>query len=231
MKNMSEKRTKKSENVDSNSKVNKKKISNEKLANTIEKSSKYAKAGLEVAKEKAIIARDGLAKTAEIVVDKSVKAQKAVLTYVDTKKNAKFLNAKLSSFKDGLIEGKTQTVDYIKKHANFCLAATAISFFFARSDGNISEEELLEIQFDLDSIIKNRDLPDELRNKLAEISLNENLEWSEVKTYLDGVGIETLHEFEKDIEEIIIADGKLTEQEIKAKSLFDNYLKKRLENK
>ena len=47
--------------------------------------------------------------------------------------------------------------------------------------------------------------------------------------YLDGVGIETVLEFKKDIDEIIIADGTTTESEKEAKLLFDNYLQKRLE--
>ena len=71
-------------------------------------------------------------------------------TYVDKKKNSRFLKTKLQSFEDGMKAGKYQAVDYIKKYANFCLAATALSYYFARCDGDISEEELLEIQFDLD---------------------------------------------------------------------------------
>lgn len=156
-------------------------------------------------------------------------AQVATLQYIDKKKNAKFLDAKLKSFEDGIKKGKVEAVDYIKKYTNFCLAATAVSFFFARCDGEISEEELLEIQFDLDAIIKNKDLPEELRNTLAGISLDENLSFKDVKKYLDGVSVDTVLEFQKDIDEIIFADGVITEEEKAAKKLFDDYLTERLE--
>lgn len=191
--------------------------------------SAFAKEGVQVAKKGAISAKDQVVKTAGTIRKARKEAQNAVLTYVDRKKNAKFLKTKMQSFEDGMKAGKVEAVDYIKKYANFCLAATAISFFFARCDGEISEEELLEIQFDLDAIIKNRDLPEELRNKLAEISLDRDLTFDEVRIYLDGVGVETVQEFQKDIDEIIFADGVLTDSEKKAKLLFDDYLKSRLE--
>ena len=188
----------------------------------------FAKSGIEKVKKGAISAKKQIVEMAGNVAKSSKEAQMSVLRYVDKKKNARFLETKLRSFEDGVKEGKIEAVDFIKKYANFCLAATAVSFFFARCDGNISEEERLEIQFDLDSIIKNRDLPDEIRNKLAEISLNRDLTFDEVARYLDGVGIETVLEFKKDIDEIIIADGTTTESEKEAKLLFDNYLQNRL---
>ncbi len=195
------------------------------VANT---GAEYAKSGIDVARKGAGAAKDSIAKVAGNVVNSSKEAQKAVRKYVDKKKNAKFLATKLQSFEDGVKEGKIEAVDYIKKYVNFCLAATAVSFYFARCDGDISEEELLEIQFDLDSIIKNRDLPDAVRNRLAEISLNRELSFNEVAGYLDGVGIETLLEFQKDIDEIILADNVVTDEEKEAKKKFDRYLKKRM---
>lgn len=189
----------------------------------------FAKSGIEIVKKSVISAKKQIVEMAGNVAKSSKEAQMSVLRYVDKKKNARFLETKLRSFEDGVKEGKIEAVDFIKKYANFCLAATAVSFFFARCDGNISEEEQLEIQFDLDSIIKNRDLPDEIRNKLAEISLNRDLTFDEVAQYLDGVGIETVLEFKKDIDEIIIADGTTTESEKEARLVFDNYLQKRLE--
>ena len=173
--------------------------------------------------------KQGVIKVADVVGEKSRDVQMAVLTYVDKKKNARFLKAKLSAFEDGLKAGKLQTVDYIKKYANFCLASTALSFYFARCDGTIDETEQLEIEHDLDSIIKNRDIPESLRNKLAEISLKENLTFKEVSYYLDGVGIETLLEFSNDIDEIIMADENITIEEERAKAEFEVYLAKRME--
>lgn len=201
----------------------------EKSAELATSSTVIAKEGAKVVKKSASSAKEQIVKTADSISQSSKDAQKAILFYVDKKKNAKFFETKMQSFTDGFKAGKTEAVDYVKKYANFCLATTAISYFFARCDGDINDDERIEIQYDLDAIIKNKDLPVELRNKLAEISLNENLTFDEVKSYLDGVSIETVKEFQKDIDEIILADGELTDSEIEAKKLFDDYLNERME--
>ena len=98
--------------------------------------------------------------------EKSKEVQMNVLTYIDQKKNARFLKAKLSAFEDGLKAGKMQTVDYIKKYANFCLASTALSFYFARCDGMIDAAEQLGIH----TILVTKDHKETL-NKLAELGV------------------------------------------------------------
>lgn len=185
--------------------------------------------GASLAKRGAIAAKQGMVNAVEVVGEKSKEAQMAVLMYVDKKKNARFLKAKLAAFEDGFKAGKIQTVDYVKKYANFCLASTALSFYFARCDGEIDETERLEIDHDLDGIIKNKDLPEALRNTLAEISKKEDLVFKDVCYYLDGVGIETLVEFSNDIDEIIMADENVTLEEERAKAEFDVYLAIRME--
>lgn len=195
----------------------------------VEKGNSSVSEGLAVVKKGILKAKDGMVKTAEVVRDKSKEAQMAVLTFVDKKKNARFLQAKLSAFEDGMKEGKVQAVDYIKKYTNFCLASAAISYYFARCDGRISEEELLEIEHDLDSIIKNKDLPEALKNQLAVIAKKKDITFDDVKVYLDGVGIDTLKELAKDIDEIIFADDDITLEEQEAKEKFEVYYNVRLE--
>lgn len=207
----------------------KKHIPSADLKKVFEKGSIVLSEGVSAAKQGAAVAKQGVVKVAGVVGEKGKEAQRAVLMYVDKKKNARFLKAKLSAFEDGLKAGKTQTVDYVKKYANFCLASTALSFYFARCDGAIDDAELLEIQHDLDSIIKNKDLPDALRNKLAQLSVKEYLSFEEVCEYLNGVGIETLMEFGHDIDEIIMADEIITPEEEQATAKFKAYLAKRVE--
>lgn len=199
------------------------------VAKTASKSSAIASAGASLAKKGAVAAKGAIVKTAGTISESGKKVQKSVINYVDKKKNAKFLKTKMSSFEDGIKQGKVDSVELIKKYANYYLAATALSFFFARCDGEISEEEVAEIQFDLNSIMKNKDLPVELQNKLNEISNSPDISFDEVRTYLDGVGIDTVLEFQKDIDEIIFADGVVNEAEQEAKFLFDEYLKQRVE--
>ncbi|NCC88575.1 MAG: hypothetical protein EOM05_12070 [Clostridia bacterium] len=135
--------------------------------------------------------------------------------------------AKAAAFRDGVKEGKIETVDEIKKFADFYLATTALSYFVARCDGNISKEEELEIEYDLNAIIKNVDVPEQVRNKLAEISANEHLSFEDVKVYLDPVSIETLEQLFIDVDEIIEASDGITNEEAEIKNLFIDYMKRR----
>lgn len=139
--------------------------------------------------------------------------------------------AKESAFKDGANEAKHLAAAEIKKYANFYLATTALSYFAARCDGSISEEEKLEIDYDLDAIRKNCDIADGVKNKMIEISQNENLTWDEVVSYLDKVGIDTLERLGEDVDEIIAASDGITSKEKKVKKDFDAYLADRKKGK
>lgn len=145
----------------------------------------------------------------------------------DSLKEKDVRDAKTSSFEDGIKEGKKETVDEIMKFADFYLATTALSYYFARCDGEISKEEELEIEHDLDAIIKNIDIPDPVRQKLAEISTDEDMTFDDVKGYLNKVSIKTLCKLAKDVDEIISASGGICEAEKKAKQVFLDYLEGR----
>jgi len=145
----------------------------------------------------------------------------------DDLKDEEINNEKKSSFKDGVKAGKNETVEEVMKFADFYLATTALSYYFARCDGEISEEEELEIGQDLDAIAKNVDIPAPIRQKLHEIATNKNITFDDVKVYLDKVSIETLHKLDKDADEIINASGGINEREKIAKQVFLDYLEGR----
>ena len=84
------------------------------MKKVLEKGSSVLSEGVSAAKHGAISATQGIVQMAETVGEKSKEVQMNVLTYIDQKKNARFLKAKLSAFEDGLKAGKMQTVDYIK---------------------------------------------------------------------------------------------------------------------
>lgn len=149
-------------------------------------------------------------------------------------KEEQIKRAKSDSFKDGLNEGKALTVEQIKKYADFCMATTALSYYIARCDGTIDDEEMLELEFDLNAIKKNKDLPDAIKNELSNISRDTTITFDDVKKYLDKIGLETLKELEKDINEIIEANGVISPEEEIAKNDFVLYLRQReksVENK
>lgn len=151
----------------------------------------------------------------------------ALQNFEDKKNEKKVKEAKMHSFMDGMNEGKACTVEQIKKFADFCLATTALSFYIARCDGSIDEDEMLELQFDLDVIKKNKDIPDAIKSELQKISLNENITFLDVKSYLNEVGIETLEELKNDIDELIVANGEITKEEEQSKNEFQAYLEDR----
>lgn len=150
------------------------------------------------------------------------------LQKVEDKKNEeKIKTAKLYSFMDGINEGKECTAEQIKKFADFCLATTALSFYVAKCDGTIDDDEMLELQYDLDSIKKNKDIPEAIKLELQRISINMDMTFQDVKKYLDEVGTDTLEELKNDVDEIIVANGEITFEEENAKNEFINYLQGR----
>lgn len=138
--------------------------------------------------------------------------------------------AKASSFKDGVNEGKAQTVGELKKHVDFYLATTALSFWIARSDNNISKEEQLEIDFDLDSIKKNAEIPEPIKNEMMGIATNENISFEDVRKRLDKVSVDTLKNLACDVDEIIQASDGILPEEQAAKDKFISYLEGRIAN-
>lgn len=171
--------------------------------------------------------KSGIESAAKNVQAKSKEAQMQVLSYVDKQKNKKYLEAKLSAFEDGLKQGKIETVDYIKKLVDYYLAITALSYYFARCDGTIDETELAEVRRDLEGILKNKDLPNNIKVAMMTIAEKEDLSFDDVKKYLDNVSCETLVELSHDIDEIVEADGEVNENEKTAKSEYIDYLSSR----
>lgn len=145
----------------------------------------------------------------------------------DNKKSKQIKAAKKSAFLDGINKGKAMTVEQIQIYVDFCLATTALSYWIARCDGEIDEKEKIELDYDLDAIKKNMDLPDAVKNELAKISMDEKISFKDVKKYLDKVSIDTLKELENDIEEIIMANEEISSEEKKAKDKFIKYLRER----
>lgn len=150
--------------------------------------------------------------------------QGVILGNLNKKKAVK--EAKLASFEDGIKEGKKMTVDELRKRDDFWLASAALSVYIATCDGNLTDEELDEISYDLDPIFKNAELADSLLKKLEDI-LKKNLTFNEVVTYLDKVSVETLENLQKDVDEIIMASDGINEAEARARAQFQQYLKGR----
>lgn len=148
--------------------------------------------------------------------------------YQSTRINVEIIEkSKAQSFKDGMNEGKAQTVDEIKKFTNFYFAITSLSYYIARCDGSISKEEQEEIDYNLNTIKRNVDIPDSIKNELVKIIENEFITFEDVEKYLDGVSVKTLKNFLDIIDDIIMASDGMCEEEAEARAKFFTYLKKR----
>ena len=134
---------------------------------------------------------------------------------------------KKESFENGIKEGKNLTVKEIKKFADFWFASAALLTYAAYCDGEMSDEERLEIEYDLGSFFKNKDVPEEIREKFMSILANHEITFEEVKGYLDCVSMETLKAFETDVEEVINASGGVNKDEQRVRDEFKEYLKER----
>lgn len=135
--------------------------------------------------------------------------------------------AKESGFDDGLHEGKAETVEEVKKFADYDLALTALVYYFARCDGSISKEEEQEIDYALNAIMKHENIPDQLRAELDKISRDENLTFEEMVLYLDKIPLKELCSFTEYVSNIVEASDGITPAEATAKQKFEEYLQGR----
>lgn len=186
-------------------------------------SSKLAASGMEIVKKGTAAAAVGLGSSIEIIQEKSKDAQMSVLTYIDKKKNKRYIEAKLTAFEDGLKQGKIETAEYIKKFVDYYLAATALSCFFARCDG-VSDRENVELNRILQRFLRNQDLPQNVKDAIRSIGEKEDFTFDEVKKYLDRVSVETVRGLSDEIADIINADGVISENEANVLNTFNSYL-------
>ena len=152
-----------------------------------------------------------------------------VLSFINKQKNKQLFKSKRLSFEDGIKQGKLETVEFIKKYTNYYLAITAISYFFARCDGVLDEAEKIEIDRDLESIVKNKDLPENIVVAMEQIASDETMTFSDVAKYLDNISVDTLRGLKKDVEEIINANNEITDKEADAYNSFLDYCQNREE--
>lgn len=143
------------------------------------------------------------------------------------RKSTQIKKAKKAAFKDGVNEGIYLSAEALKNMAAFSLSLTALAYYFARCDGSIDEEEMLELDFYLTSLKMHKDMPKPIKKELAKIGKNNVLSFEDVKCYLDDISLDTLIELLEVIDNIINADGVITVEEEEAKKKFINYLNMR----
>ena len=110
-----------------------------------------------------------------------------------------------------------------REYFNFIIAATAIGLATANADGNISEDELMDIK-EFVGGIGNMQYPQHVKNTLQELQQNiPNL--GTVIKYLEKVPPESLKSLEELIETVIWSDGEENESETRFRIAFQELVK------
>lgn len=108
--------------------------------------------------------------------------------------------------------------------ANIALARIALCYYIAKSDGNISPDEQMELDYMCSSLMNNPRASSMFRSELQAITADRTLNFMNVEKYLDRLDINTLNLLQQDVQRIAeITDG-VTENERKAMSVFQNYI-------
>lgn len=151
----------------------------------------------------------------------------------EERKEEQIKRAKEASFEDGMYEGMSKSeeeIDRLRAYERihrYIIGVTMFAYYVAKIDGEVSEEEQLEIDHDLSAFVDNHEIPKEILNKLHEISQMDKIVFSDVKVYLDDITVDTLAKFDKDLQEIIEADGVIHPQEEKAQQIWRKYYESR----
>lgn len=142
----------------------------------------------------------------------------------DKREEERILNAKSSSFENGVFAGKGDTVKELKKFYDFILANTAISYYVARCDDyNLSEAEMAEISYDLNAFMKIHEIPIEIKNEINGLQ-NMNLTFDNVVHYLDKLSFVDINTLYIDAKEIAEADDVINNLELNALKTIRRYI-------
>ncbi|SEF78381.1 hypothetical protein SAMN04487934_103129 [Eubacterium ruminantium] len=108
------------------------------------------------------------------------------------------------------------------------LATAALSVYCAACDGNISIEEMMEMDINIGAIKGKHKLPESVEAQIKKICDNHEITWEEVTYYLDKMDTSTLMSMSDDLADIMVASDGVNEAEQKCVEQFANYVKSRV---
>lgn len=180
-------------------------------------------------------AGDALSATAKGVADNAIETasnvSKAVTDGVNVIKEntpaARRKQARMSGFGDGIKQGA-----YLAgtKRFNFLYAYVATMCYFLRADGEFSSQEQLWVEEQLDNLQLGFTLPEAVKDKLLSIIADDSLSFDAVKEFLEPVEISELESISQRVQIAIEIDEEITEEELAANKLFNEYITERVAN-
>lgn len=180
-------------------------------------------------------AGDAISITAKGIADNAVETASSVSKAVSDGVNiikentpaARRKQARMSGFGDGIKQGA-----YLAgaKRFNFLYAYVATMCYFLRVDGEFTTQEQLWIEEQLDNLQLGFTLPDNVKDQLLAIIVDDTINFDRIKTFLDSVEIAQLESISQRVQIAIKIDEEVTEEELSANELFNAYITERVAN-
>jgi len=108
--------------------------------------------------------------------------------------------------------------------ANIALARIALCYYIAKSDGRISPEEQMDLDYMCSSLMNNPNASSNFRNELQSIVNDRSMNFMNVEKYLNRLDVNTLNLLLADAQRIAELTDGVTENERKAMTVFQNYI-------
>lgn len=180
-------------------------------------------------------AGDAISATAKGVADNAVETASNVSKVVSDGVNvikentpaARRKQARMSGFGDGIKQGA-----YLAgtKRFNFFYAYVATMCYFLRADGEFSSQEQLWVEEQLDNLQLGLTIPEAVKDKLLSIIADDSLTFDAVKEFLEPVEVSQLESISQRVQIAIEIDEEITEEELAANKLFNEYITERVAN-
>ena len=106
-------------------------------------------------------------------------------------------------------------------------AITVLSIYAAGCDGNISVDEYMEMDIAISKLNNKYHIPDKLRKELMSLTEYHNMEWEDVKTYLDKVSVDKLGAMKNIMNEVVKVSGDVSAAEQAVCDQFSAYIESR----
>lgn len=152
------------------------------------------------------------------------------VNYVDVNENEKAANEVLKKFGYGGSDLSEQALENAMDYSQdekYCIALIAVITYFAKCDGEISNEEREILNETVECLTNSAELSAVAKSEIKSIVSTETFVFYKMRTYLDVLELDAVIQFNEIIDSVIKSNGKISKSERIAKEKFDSYLKER----
>ena len=103
----------------------------------------------------------------------------------------------------------------------------ALSYYFARCDGKISDEEQKVIDETISKLESNNCLSEKARQIIQEFKDKERIIFSEILKYLNNVSVDLMEDYVRVVNEVMLASEGIVPSESEVHAILIDYIKER----